>query len=432
MLLLNSKTTKHATNEALLEARDTMYATLKAYAKHHKKTTILLKCNMPGATKNTWYTAVVLRIFDKLINQLLSPFSREYYDSFAGNYTLFSIDQEAHDVKHLALMLEHEHPLGRYIDIDVYDRGKAVTREEYHYEHRPCFLCDGVAHECARSQRHTTEALTTHIKESVKAYLSQALTHVVMHAMRKEVYLYPKFGLVSNRDSGAHHDMKIDHFLASIKALEPYLKVFLEAGFDESIDLEGLRKVGQEAEEAMYEATRHINTHKGAIFIYGAFLPYFIRGIVHQDTLPGIMAVMAQAVEEVTKHDFDYLKDKKVLTPGEIIYQKYGLKGIRSEVAKGFPSVMNWYPNASYNDYQKLCAIMARLDDTTIIKRHNYTMLRNVKEEMSVLLKEEPFNFSTYKVLSNQYKAKGISPGGAADLLSLVFFLDQAKHLLNT
>ncbi|MFW6319156.1 MAG: triphosphoribosyl-dephospho-CoA synthase, partial [Bacillota bacterium] len=231
-------------------------------------------------------------------------------------------------------------------------------------------------------------------------------------------------------DSGAHTDMNYTHFLKSITALTPYMKEFVEMGFNIEAHLESIRHIGKEAEASMYQATGNINTHKGAIFIFGAFLPFFTASIMHNRPLTEAISAMQVFIDHLTKDDFQNLTKKEALTPGEIIYQKYGIQGIRDEVKQGFKSIMNWYPNPDYTDYQKLCAIMARVDDTTIIKRHTYKTLRDVKTEMHALLNEHPFNMDYYTALSDQYKKKGISPGGSADLLSLVFFLDKTRYLL--
>ncbi len=426
----HSKKEIQDTKNKLIEARDAFEKHRQYLAKKEKKTLITLKTNLPGTPKNTWYSEVLLSIFHKLISETFTIHTISKHQSFAGDSYFYTVEAAPEKAKKQCMIFEHEHHLGRFIDLDVHYRKDRYNREDYQYPPRRCFVCDDFAHICTRDERHSKEALRGFIENRTVEYLLEALSNNVAIALEREVYLYPKFGLVSHKDSGAHKDMNIKHFLASIHALKPWFKTFLEVGCHLEKRKNTLRGFGIAAEKAMFEATNKINTHKGAIFIFGAFLPFFMDGIMKQKSLDEVISSCAQFVREVTKDDFIDLEQKTSLTAGEIIYQKYGLKGIREEVSQGFPSIMSWYNKQSYSNYQKLCAIMMRLDDTTIIKRHNLTTLKNVQKDMSVLLKNKPFDTAMYEKLSEDYKAKGISPGGSADIYALVCFLDLTKHLL--
>lgn len=419
-----------AIKQDLINARDDYYDILNKALSDETISVLTLKSNMPGVPKNTWYTRVILEVMNTLIKTLYKEAKSTLYESLAGNYYIYTLDEDPKALKQAMIELEDNHPLGRFADLDVHAQHKTYSRISINKERRTCYLCNEPAHACTRSQSHTYATLRQHILARVQDYLIDTLAEEVALAMRKEVFLYPKFGLVSNKDSGAHTDMDISHFLTSIKTLKPYMREFIEAGFNIEAHLDVLRHIGQEAEAAMFDATNNINTHKGAIFIFGAFLPFYTSAIVHKRPLESAIKAMQVFIDTLIKDDFNTLNHKTNLTAGEIIYQKYGLKGIRAEVLNGFKSVMHWYPKDAYSDYQKLCALMARVEDTTIIKRFNYKILKDVQEEMHALLNETPFNMAYYKTLSDQYKQKGISPGGSADLLSLVFFLDKTRYLL--
>ncbi len=431
MPLEDSKNAQQDIEKTMIEARDVFENIRLKLTKKEKKTIITLKSNIPGVPKNTWYTNVHQALFDKLICDTFDVIKKIPHRSLGGDALLYIVEGSAEQTKQQCMIFEQEHPLGRFIDLDVHFRKNRYSREDFDYDARLCFVCAQDAHACCRNQSHSKEALRIFIENRTIEYLLETLSEFVAVALEREVYLYPKFGLVSHKDSGAHTDMNIDHFLASIKALKPWFKTFLEAGHNLENNKSKLRNFGIAAEKAMFEATQNINTHKGAIFIFGAFLPFYMSGIIAQKTLPEIIQEVRQFVTDITKDDFSNLDEKTDLTAGEAIYKKYGLKGIREEVSQGFPSIMSWYPNEQYNAYQKLCAIMSRLEDTTIIKRHNLTTLKNVQKDMHVLLNETPFNFNMYQKISDTYKAQNISPGGSADLYALVCFLDLTKHLLN-
>lgn len=424
-----SKPTLADIKATLLSAKDAFNQTLNDTLKEVKHPVVTLKVNMPGTPKNTWYTSVILRVINAHLNAVYRWHST-FYASAAGDYYMYTFDTDPLTLKHQLTRLETTHPLGRFIDLDVHIKHKTITRDTIGLPRRTCYLCNEQAHTCARNQTHDTLELRQHITHRVEDFLSEALAKEVGLALRKEVSLNPSFGLVSFKDSGAHTDMDYTHFLKSIEALRPYMKEFIEMGFNIEANLDSIRHIGKEAEASMYHATNNINTHKGAIFIFGAFLPFFTASIMHNRPLEDAIQAMQTFIDDLTKDDFKNLSNKGTLTPGEIIYLKYGIQGIRDEVKNGFKSIMSWYPQPDYTDYQKLCAIMARVDDTTIIKRHTFKTLRDVKTEMHALLNENPFNMSYYTALSEQYKKKGISPGGSADLLSLVFFLDKTRYLL--
>lgn len=421
--LKRSAITQKDIKKKILESKDAKKAFIDGLKENG--TLFTLKVNQPFYPKNTHESMFLLRLFDHLIMQVFTPKTRIYKESFSGDYIVYFSDIEPKIVKKMAIYIEDQHPIGRLIDIDVYDHKTALTRPNQ----RACYICDEPAHYCARNQSHKAYEIKDYMSHLIIEYIGNSLANTTALALRKEVFLAPKFGLVSIKDSGAHHDMTYDLFLKSIEALTPYFKAFAEAGFNH--DTTYLRPLGIQAEEAMFTATKGVNTHKGAIFIMGAFLPSLALAIYHNQSLESLLQSMHKMISPLIKDDFLTLNQKEALTAGEIIYERYGIKGIRGEVFNQFPSIFSWYPNASYNAYQKLCAIMAHLEDTTIIKRFNLQTLKEVHHDMRDLLKETPFNMEYYHALSERYKKLGISPGGSADLLSLVFLLDETLYLLS-
>src|SRR5262249_12246618 len=83
-----------------------------------------------------------------------------------------------------------------------------------------------------------------------------------------ELALYPKPGLVSFSDSGAHADMDATTLSRSLFALRPWFVELATAGARGAGLLE-LRRLGIGAEQSMLAATGGINTHRGAIFVLG-------------------------------------------------------------------------------------------------------------------------------------------------------------------
>ncbi|GAM56033.1 triphosphoribosyl-dephospho-CoA synthetase [Vibrio ishigakensis] len=104
--------------------------------------------------------------------------------------------------------------------------------------------------------------------------LASVIGELATQALLVEANLHPKPGLVTARSTGSHSDMDIETFRLSAAALKPFMVEFSRLGLDFSGNdltqlLTSLRPVGMQAEQEMMMATGQVNTHKGAIFIFG-------------------------------------------------------------------------------------------------------------------------------------------------------------------
>ena len=91
---------------------------------------------------------------------------------------------------------------------------------------------------------------------------------LAVRSLYRELALYPKPGLVSFRDNGAHRDMDAATFVRSLFSLRGYFAAIAAAGMRAARFAE-LQQLGLTAESRMLRATRGINTHRGAIFTHG-------------------------------------------------------------------------------------------------------------------------------------------------------------------
>ena len=66
---------------------------------------------------------------------------------------------------------------------------------------------------------------------------------------------------------------------------------------------------------------------------------------------------------------------------------------------------------------------MSTLDDTCILRRAGLERLGKVKSEAREVLSAPDFE-NALKELCHRFSAEGVSPGGAADMLSLTIFID--------
>lgn len=275
-------------------------------------------------------------------------------------------------------------------------------------------------------------------------------------ALLVEVMLTPKPGLVDCMNSGAHSDMNYFTFIESTKALTPFFKQYLQLGVEHEGDLEQLfmkaRKMGVKAEQAMLQATKRVNTHKGANYSYATILTalgYYLKQYPEKTTFSAqdteaILSLSEPMTYHFWQSELAQLKDKtEAITNGERIYLDYGLTGIKGESMNGYPllretvlpftrELLNYTDNLQYVLSKALLLLISQAEDTNIIHRGNYEVWLNVKAKAASLLKE--LNEDNFQYLISQWDQElidqNLSPGGAADLLSIVvFFLYLEKKL---
>ena len=98
--------------------------------------------------------------------------------------------------------------------------------------------------------------------------------------------------------------------------------------------------------------------------------------------------------------------------------------GAREMALEGYSLLFeDWLPfyRQSQDRQQTLLRIMSTLDDTCVIHRVGYERAQEVKRDSADLSKD--FSDNNLKDMCTRYAAEGISPGGAADMLSLTIFL---------
>lgn len=405
----------------MLEARERRHAHAVNLSLDLDCVVLVARVNMPGMRKNTPESRVVLNTMTTLAEGLFDAQFKARVPSADGDYHIFVLKEDASKIKRVMIYLEKTHPLGRLMDLDVYVKGKGFSRSALGMKQRRCFLCDKDAALCAREKTHSLKEMNAHIVSKVHGFLLDALSDETEHALLKELYLNPCLSLVGPWGSGIHKDMNISHFLASIEALKPYFRHYLALGMDLDRHYHALRKAGLQGEKAMFEATGGVNTHKGAHFIFGLTLPVFMDSVLSGATFETFKETLKAMANFLLDGDFKTMKTPS--TTGEKLYFDQGVEGIRGEATRGFPGIFEWYPKKEESGFTKLIRIMARIDDTTLLKREI-----DVEAMKKALKSCEAKGFKALDEVKDTYRHA--SPGGAADLLALVYFLEATDHLL--
>lgn len=265
-------------------------------------------------------------------------------------------------------------------------------------------------------------------------------------ALLEEVYTTPKPGLVDTYSRGAHEDMDVHTFEKSARALLPYFVRMTQQGLKENGParkvFDQIRKTGIAAEKAMYRATGGVNTHKGAVFSMGIYCAAAGRCLAEYGdiTEARLRNIQIEMTEETLRKEILLLGKKDAVSHGEINYRNYGTTGVRGEAAKGYPSLWNTALPVfrqgiregrclNLVKLQTLFALMCCMEDSNIIARHNLEVLQKVQREARRFLARG----GAYREQSSQelvemdkeYTRKNISPGGCADLLAAVIFIEK-------
>jgi len=265
--------------------------------------------------------------------------------------------------------------------------------------------------------------------------LSTRLASAALKALLYEVDVQPKPGLVDPVDHTTHLDMDVFTFIDSAVSLQPYFEQFAQAGIDFNGDdltelFKAIRPIGIKAEQAMFEATGGINTHKGAIFSLGILLAASGYDQEH------IRKVTMQMLRGLTENDFRDLDKKSNLTNGERMYLQYGITGIRGEAEKGYPTVFEKslpFLKAHFgNDFgtvllDTLLIVVSESYDSNVVKRGNLDSLENIQKYAENILEaggcSHPEGREILDDMNSYCNENNLSLGGSADLLIITIYL---------
>ena len=283
----------------------------------------------------------------------------------------------------------------------------------------------------SRLRKLTEEgALEAALELAVPAARPWILARQAACALRKELDLTPKPGLVDRHDSGSHKDMDHPLMARSIEALEPWFARFAEIAaalpFPEEREerTDKLRTAAIEAEKSMLEATGGINTHRGAIFAAGL--------------MTAATAILISSGRPLTERRLR----EEISAMARLIPRAEGSHGAR--VAEGYyiPTALDiarggyealfslWLPfyrrlkddNEEEASLKTLLLIISTLQDSNAFYRGGGMIADLCMEEAKNLLKD--FSLEGVSEMNRRFVERNVSHGGSADMLALTFLAD--------
>lgn len=248
----------------------------------------------------------------------------------------------------------------------------------------------------------------------------------VSQALREELATYPKPGLVSFVDHGSHPDMDAECFLASIAAIEPFFAQMAEAGAADCA-LRDLQTIGLAAEDAMLDATKGRNTHRGAIFCLGLLAAAAGNRATDQP--------LGEIVRERWGGEIPQAADLPETSAGIALCHRHRLGGVRREAALGFPSIYrHGLPAFRSTDDREAARVQAffilleTCEDTTLLNRGGSEGREFAQIEARRFLENggvaAPRWRETATEIHDAFVRRNLTAGGTADLLAATLFVN--------
>ena len=267
----------------------------------------------------------------------------------------------------------------------------------------------------------------------------QTLARAAVTAMRDELQAYPKPGLVSPIDSGAHADMDFELMCRSAESLLQPFASLAAAGRAAACFEQVLMPLGIEAERGMLAVTGGVNTHRGAIFSLGLMVAAIARA-QSVTAVPSPAAVRA-ALRDTWGGALDaHAARGDETSHGGQVRRRTGRDGARREAARAFPSVFETglpaYREAraaglddNAASVHALFALMSSLDDTTVLYRGGLEAGSFVRQAALDFLADGGCHrgdwFERAEALHRAFVARNLSAGGCADLLACTLLVSR-------
>lgn len=370
----------------------------------------------------------------------------------AGLYSLFALEINPLTLKKHMIEIEESLPIARLWDLDVLDEnGKIISRTEVGNNlPRKCLICDNNAKVCARERKHSMNEIYRKMQSLAgEDCFALNFAELAEESLLKELNLTPKPGLVDQHNSGSHKDMNYDTFIKSTESLKPYFYEFIVNAMNlkyknsEEVFFSA-RKIGINAEKAMFIATEGINTHKGSIFSFGLVLSAI--GYLYKHNIKIDEYRISQFISEATTSLISELNDSTIKeeTAGIRLFREHQLQGARGEATSGYETIIkNSLPTyikySNLSEDHRLAITLLKLisinDDTNVVNRGGIKELDWIKNYALNILSNSSIyenNISIIEELNHFDKLcidKNISPGGSADLLALTYFFSKLKDI---
>ena len=393
----------------VLEAREKRRLDIVSLSESNNVVTI--KANIPGKNKRIYSAYALTGHFARLCHRE-GDGDCQLWDGADGPTVVFTTTADPETVKQRCVNLEETHPLGRFVDLDVWKKGEQKSLSRGYM--RRCYICDKPAFVCGRMGGHPIEQLIGVMEEAVDGYFRQIVEDACADALQQELELHPKFGLVTPFTNGSHPDMSYDLMKKAHRCVAQGIADMFIVGLRGEDVYRRCVEIGIETENKMLVETQGRNAYKGFIFVAGL-----------------LSAAMGQAVasgggdiyETVSRLVKD-IEMGRTETFGDRAYRQYGFGGVRQHARQGFPFVRKVADNVqedSNSKLEQLVCCAAHMEDSVMLKRagsmEKFKNLQHRFKQLDLSDCRQVDELDGYCIENN------ISLGGCADVLASGIFV---------
>lgn len=168
------KYTKQYIPADILAEREERVYIQEGLIKKYNSSLICVRVNYPGVTKNCYVSIGIMKILcDIIIREFRNHILYKKFNITAeGPILTLAVDELAMNIKKRTVGIEENHPLGRFVDIDVYNEyNESLSRKDLGLDSRRCYICENYAHICVRQRQHSEKEIKNFIKNNYNSFL---------------------------------------------------------------------------------------------------------------------------------------------------------------------------------------------------------------------------------------------------------------------
>jgi len=245
-------------------------------------------------------------------------------------------------------------------------------------------------------------------------------------AMRRQLDVTPKPGLVDRASTGAHTDLDYDLMCRLIDRLRPHWETFAETGLflpdksDEEVAAV-MEKVGIAVVDEMMQETEGVNAYKGTIFCLGLFITAYYR--LYRLEKPLTVEAIRDQIASLARN----IRRKKD-THGDWVNESYQVGGALAEAQAGYGKwLVDALPlfreaRAKGEEARFFLYVVAHLKDSCLYYRAGAELAGNAATIADYVYHH--YTEENVSAMCSYFERCHLSTGGAGDILTLLFLAD--------
>lgn len=249
---------------------------------------------------------------------------------------------------------------------------------------------------------------------------------LAVDAMRRQLALTPKPGLVDQSGTGAHTDLDYNMMLRVIDILQPHFVTFGQTGLfvAEKSDAEVshvMQQVGEAAIEDMYAQTDGVNAYKGTVFCLGLFITAYYRllRLSRPITADSVSAQIAALAAPITRR-----RD----THGDWVNETYSVGGALAEAQAGYARWLAVLPMLRRALDEEDAArfflyVVAHNADSCLYYRAGAELAQNAATIADYVYQH--YTPDNVEAMCRYFERCHLSTGGSGDILTLMLLAER-------